>query len=233
MKKYLVAFVLSLLGFTAFANADTQASTGASSAAKAGTAETAPLVLFSRPVFTFRAANQGISPHDRAKRARTRIHEQLTATGSHVVSLKADTVHCVGFEANHMGTGCCQLLMDAGARSLGAVVRRDTLIRRTESKHRAAEQDQWRGLGSAGLGRTACARARLRVSVRKGGESQKAEDKSDEVLLHACIVTQANSARSTLFFDQGSSVLRDACNARLRIMTLSSRSGSQWLALHL
>jgi small-conductance mechanosensitive channel len=54
-------------------------------------AETAQLLLFSRHIFTFRADNHGITPADRVKRARTRIHEQLALTGDHVVSLKADT----------------------------------------------------------------------------------------------------------------------------------------------
>jgi small-conductance mechanosensitive channel len=57
---------------------------------KASAENTAQLVLFSRPVFTFRADNQGISPADRVKRARARIQEQLALPGNHVVSLKTE-----------------------------------------------------------------------------------------------------------------------------------------------
>lgn len=48
------------------------------------------LVFFSRPIVTFRSENQGIAPADRVKRARARIHEQLTKSGAHVVTTKSD-----------------------------------------------------------------------------------------------------------------------------------------------
>lgn len=49
-----------------------------------------PLHLFNRPVFTFRATLLGVSAADRAKRAHTRIQDQLTLTGPHVVTVKAE-----------------------------------------------------------------------------------------------------------------------------------------------
>ncbi len=49
------------------------------------------LVLFSRPIFTFRGAFMGVSAPDRAKRAHARIRDQLELVGPHAVSLKEDT----------------------------------------------------------------------------------------------------------------------------------------------
>jgi small-conductance mechanosensitive channel len=90
MMKIFVAFAVVLLGFTGLAYSAVDGSPASLPAAKAVVAEPAPLVLFSRQVFAFRAPNQGISPVDRAKRARTRINEQLAQAGAHVVSLKPD-----------------------------------------------------------------------------------------------------------------------------------------------
>jgi small-conductance mechanosensitive channel len=69
------------------------AETGAApvKSSQASVAESAELVLFNRPVFTFRSDNQGIAPADRVKRARARIQEQLTLSGTHAVSLRADS----------------------------------------------------------------------------------------------------------------------------------------------
>lgn len=57
---------------------------------RAGVTEHAELVLFSRPIAIFRANNQGISPADRVKRARTRIHDQVAKPGVHAVAVKSE-----------------------------------------------------------------------------------------------------------------------------------------------
>lgn len=90
MKKHVLAWVLAFLGFTGSAGVWAEAAAGVSKDVNAVPAETATLVLFSRPVFTFRAVNQGIAARDRVKRAQTRIHDQLVASGPHVVNLKTD-----------------------------------------------------------------------------------------------------------------------------------------------
>ena len=92
MIKFLVTFLLALFGATAFSQTAVDASSPDAQSVRSTRHEGAQLVLFSRPVFTFRSSNQGISARDRAKRARTRLHEQLTLTGPHVVSLKAEAM---------------------------------------------------------------------------------------------------------------------------------------------
>ena len=52
----------------------------------------ANLQYFNRTVFTFRTHLLGISAEDRARRALTRIHEQLSKPGPHQVSLKTDSL---------------------------------------------------------------------------------------------------------------------------------------------
>jgi small-conductance mechanosensitive channel len=77
----ILIFILNFLGSSAFGQTTGEHTVAAS-------AET--LILFSRPVFTFRSSLKEISARDRAKRAYTRIHDQLDLSGSHKVTLKAD-----------------------------------------------------------------------------------------------------------------------------------------------
>jgi small-conductance mechanosensitive channel len=92
MKKYFIALFLALLSVVAYASAQTSAPVNASAQVTAAPVETATLVLFSRPVFTFRAPNHGISTRDRVRRAQTRIQEQLAIAGPHRVTYHADGV---------------------------------------------------------------------------------------------------------------------------------------------
>jgi small-conductance mechanosensitive channel len=90
MKKYFVAMFLALLGLAAYGSAQTNAHTTTTAQAPAAQVEAATLVLFSRPVFTFRAPNHGISARDRVRRAQTRIQEQLATAGPHLVTYQVD-----------------------------------------------------------------------------------------------------------------------------------------------
>jgi len=92
MKMYFVALSLALLSLAAYASAQTNVHTTATAQATAMPVESATLVLFSRPVFTFRASNHGIAARDRVRRAQTRIQEQLAVTGPHRVTYHADGV---------------------------------------------------------------------------------------------------------------------------------------------
>ena len=56
------------------------------------TSQEAPLTVFNREVFTFRGALLGVSAPDRARRAHTRISEQLEAQGPNVVALKTEAI---------------------------------------------------------------------------------------------------------------------------------------------
>jgi small-conductance mechanosensitive channel len=90
MRHYLVAFLLALVGVTSLAHATVDPTAPASKAAAASAVSSAKLVLFSRPVFTFRGSLMGVSAQDRAQRAHGRVHDQLELHGPHKVSTKAD-----------------------------------------------------------------------------------------------------------------------------------------------
>ena len=49
----------------------------------------AVLTVFNRDIVTFRAPLMGVSAHDRARRAQTRIEEQLDGPGTHKVTMQA------------------------------------------------------------------------------------------------------------------------------------------------
>lgn len=87
MRHYLFAVFLSLLGFTAFAQAVTEPATAQLSASPTA-APVSRLVLFNRPIVGFRSSLLGVSALDRSKRAHTRIHAQLELSGPHAVSVK-------------------------------------------------------------------------------------------------------------------------------------------------
>lgn len=87
MRHYLFAVFLSLLGFTAFAQAVTEPATAQLSASPTA-APVSRLVLFNRPIVGFRSSLLGVSALDRSKRAQTRIHAQLELSGPHAVSVK-------------------------------------------------------------------------------------------------------------------------------------------------
>lgn len=88
MRRFFFALFLSLLGFTACAQAVAEPA-----AAKISESSTAApvgkLVLFSRPIIVFRGSLLGVSALDRSKRAHTRINAQLELPGPHAVSVKA------------------------------------------------------------------------------------------------------------------------------------------------
>jgi small-conductance mechanosensitive channel len=92
MRRYFLVIVLALLGTTAWAQTagDPAAVEPKPSAVAAISAD--KLVLFSRPVFSFRGSLMGVAARDRAKRAHARIHDQLELPGLHIVSTKADAM---------------------------------------------------------------------------------------------------------------------------------------------
>lgn len=92
MRHCFISLVLALLGFAAFAQEGTGPAAAAPHPAVAQTAQVGKLVLFSRPVFGFRAALLGVSAVDRAKRAHARIQAQLELAGPHAVSVKGGAV---------------------------------------------------------------------------------------------------------------------------------------------
>ena len=91
MRYFSVAFVfvLSLLSFTAFAQTAVESAASPPKVALGPTVTVDKLVLFSRPVFGFRGSFMGVSARDRAKRAHSRIHDQLEQPGPHLVSTNA------------------------------------------------------------------------------------------------------------------------------------------------
>jgi hypothetical protein len=91
MRTFFVAFVLSLLGVTAFAQTVAEPAVAPSTAVVVA-APVGKLVLFSRPIFGFRGSLLGVSAVDRSKRAHARIHAQLELSGPHTVSVKAGAV---------------------------------------------------------------------------------------------------------------------------------------------
>lgn len=92
MRHCFISLVLALLGLAAFAQVGTGPAAAAPHPAVAQTAQVGKLVLFSRPVFGFRAALLGVSAVDRAKRAHARIQAQLELAGPHAVSVKGGAV---------------------------------------------------------------------------------------------------------------------------------------------
>jgi small-conductance mechanosensitive channel len=90
MIKQIATLLIAFLAYMPLLHGATETLASPLNPAKANTTQSAQLVLFSRPVFTFRSDNQGISPADRVKRARARIHDQLALTGDHVVSLRTE-----------------------------------------------------------------------------------------------------------------------------------------------
>ena len=91
MRQYFAAFVLVLLGATAWAQPVGESVVASRPAVLHGvSADT--LVLFSRPIFAFRGTLLGVSAPDRAKRAHARIHGQLEIAGPHSVCVKVDPV---------------------------------------------------------------------------------------------------------------------------------------------
>lgn len=91
MRQFFVAFVLALLGATAFAQTISEPAVAPSTAVVVA-APVGKLVLFSRPIFGFRGSLLGVSAIDRSKRAHARIHAQLELPGPHAVSVKAGAV---------------------------------------------------------------------------------------------------------------------------------------------
>ena len=87
---YAFAFAMSMLVRPAFGQSAGERAVVAPAAAATSPVVAEPLVLFSRPVFIFRSALLGVSARDRVKRAHTRIHDQLTLTGPHLVTLKSE-----------------------------------------------------------------------------------------------------------------------------------------------
>jgi small-conductance mechanosensitive channel len=90
MRHYLVAFVLALLGAPAWAQATVAPLESPLKVAAVSAVSADKLVLFSRPIFTFRGSLIGVSARDRAQRAHGRIHDQLELSGAHTVSTVAD-----------------------------------------------------------------------------------------------------------------------------------------------
>lgn len=88
MRHFFFALFLSLLGFTACAQA--VAEPAAAKISESSTvAPASKLVLFSRPIIVFRGSLLGVSALDRSKRAHTRINAQLELPGPHAVSVKS------------------------------------------------------------------------------------------------------------------------------------------------
>ena len=85
----------TLLSFNSLA-AEAASTEAAPATAAASTAQVAsaaaPIKVFNREVFTFRSSLFGVSAADRARRATTRIHEQLEEAGANVVSLKPESL---------------------------------------------------------------------------------------------------------------------------------------------
>jgi small-conductance mechanosensitive channel len=83
----LIPFIAPLLAPNAFAAAaEPEVAVGAAPAASTE----ATLEVFNRDIITFRAPALGISPQDRARRAKIRIKEQLHAPGAHKVTLQTN-----------------------------------------------------------------------------------------------------------------------------------------------
>ena len=91
MRQYFAAFVLVLLGATAWAQPVGEPVVASRAVVVHGVSAD-KLVLFSRPIFAFRGTLMGVSAPDRAKRAHARIHGQLEVPGTHLVSVKADSL---------------------------------------------------------------------------------------------------------------------------------------------
>jgi small-conductance mechanosensitive channel len=90
MRKLALLFAVFLAAATA--NATEAQMTAAKAAASAGTiaAEEAPVVIFNRTIFVFRAPLFGMSPATRAARAQNSINETLRHGGTHEVTIKTN-----------------------------------------------------------------------------------------------------------------------------------------------
>ena len=91
---FITAIILSLLATSSFSDTATPGARPAS-----GTEQTAPaadvaetLTVFNRKIFSFRAPLTGVSAHDRARRAQTRIAEQLVLDGPKHVTTVPDAL---------------------------------------------------------------------------------------------------------------------------------------------
>jgi len=91
---FLSAAILSLLATSSFSDTATPgahpASSTVQSAPAPGVSET--LTVFNRKIFSFRAPLAGVSAHDRARRAQTRITEQLNLDGPKLVTTVPDAL---------------------------------------------------------------------------------------------------------------------------------------------
>lgn len=84
-------FCLLLLSwFSSFSAAEALPSEQAKNQIRTAASNEAELVFFNRQVFVFRAPLTGVSAEDRAKRARTRVVDQVATKGPHVVGTKPD-----------------------------------------------------------------------------------------------------------------------------------------------
>jgi len=83
-------FSLLLAFFSSFSVAESLPAESETSQVKTAHTDDAELVFFNRKVFTFRAPLIGVSANDRAKRAHTRIVDQLAIAGPHVAAIKPD-----------------------------------------------------------------------------------------------------------------------------------------------
>jgi small-conductance mechanosensitive channel len=88
MRSLFLILVLSLL--SSFSSADSSPIEPEKNLIKTALASEAKLVFFNRKIFVFRAPLIGVSAQDRAKRARTRMVDQLATTGAYVVATKPD-----------------------------------------------------------------------------------------------------------------------------------------------
>ena len=88
LRNLLLAILLSTT-VASMAVAEAPSAPAATPPAIAGTSSAeAPLVVFNRKIFTFRASLYGVSAEDRARRAKPRVEELLKSPGPQVVSLQ-------------------------------------------------------------------------------------------------------------------------------------------------
>ena len=92
MKKICLLIVMALISFQAWSSQDTAGQLTAKAQDKASLKTEHPLMVYNREIFVFRSVLAGVSAADRARRAYTRIHEQLELPGANKVSQVADTL---------------------------------------------------------------------------------------------------------------------------------------------
>lgn len=90
MRKLVLLFAVFLVAATANAAWAQMPAAKTSAGAEATAAEEAPLVIFNRTIFVFRAPLFGMSPATRAARARTSIDEMLRHGRTHEVTIKTN-----------------------------------------------------------------------------------------------------------------------------------------------